>query len=69
MKRILKQQISKWINNKKGSGEVALILLLMILGLFFLTKFVFKIPFPFTEEASDNSEITETVEENTSNGE
>lgn len=66
MKKHFKQQISKWISNRKGSGEVALILLLMILGLFFLTKFVFKIPFPFTENTKTDTTINETIEDNTS---
>lgn len=62
MKKYFKQQFSKWINNKRGSGEVALILLLMVLGLFFLTKFVFKIPFPFIEDVKEDTTISETVE-------
>ena len=45
-----RKNISQWIKNKKGSGEIVVVLLLMVLGLFFLTKYVFKIPFPFTSE-------------------
>lgn len=55
MKNKVNTVISKWVNNRKGSGEIAVILLLMVLGLFFLTKFVFKIPFPFTEKTEDTS--------------
>lgn len=49
MKNKIKNAISRALNNKKGSGEIAVILLLMVLGMFFLTKFVFDIPFPFTQ--------------------
>lgn len=54
----LKKNISQWIKNKKGSGEIAVVLILMVLGLFFLTKYVFKIPFPFSSEKT-----VETAEE------
>lgn len=51
------KNISKWIENKKGSGELVIVLLLVILGLFFLTKYIFKIPFPFTSEESVDTAI------------
>lgn len=53
------RNISHWIKNRKGSGEIVVVLLLVVLGLFFLTKYVFKIPFPFL----NNQQQVETVSE------
>ena len=60
------KNISKRINNKKGSGELVVVLLLVILGLFFLTKYVFKIPFPFTSGDSTNTTIESQEEQSNS---
>ena len=68
MKGTIKSRISYWVNNKRGSGEIALILLLMILGLFFLTRFVFKIPFPFTDKIDNNTAVVEGKEPITTEG-
>lgn len=55
--------ISRWIKNKKGSGEIVVVLLLMVLGLFFLTKYVFKIPFPFTNQQEQVATVDEQNDE------
>lgn len=59
MKNKIKNAISKAVSNKNGTGEIAVILLLMVLGMFFLTK-ILDIPFPFTKEApvEQGDEIT-----------
>lgn len=59
------RNISQWIKNKKGSGEIVVVLLLMVLGLFFLTKYVFKIPFPFTSDQQVESVSEQINETNT----
>lgn len=57
------KNISQWIKNRKGSGEIVVVLILMVLGLFFLTKYVFKIPFPFTSEQNIESVTNKTEQD------
>lgn len=54
-----RRNISQWIKNKKGSGEIVVVLLLVVLGLFFLTKYVFKIPFPFIGDKQQVQTVSE----------
>lgn len=56
--RKLNKTISTLVSNKKGAGEISVILILMVLGMFFWTRYVFDIPFPFTK---DNSKGKATV--------
>lgn len=67
MKNMFLNTISKAVNNKKGTGEIVVILLLMVLGMFFLTKYVFKIDFPGVATKENQSEVVNKDQEQTNN--